>query len=178
MSHHQGVVDWDAVAGDGISFAYVKASEGGDWVDRSFAANWVGVADAGIERGVYHFFSLCTAGEAQARHFLATARPDPQALAPAVDLELAGNCAARPSASAVAAELRVFIDLVEEAWQRPMVLYVGADWEEVYPVKHDRPRWHRQFLFRPGFDWHMWQLHGFADVEGIDGPADLNVMRP
>jgi lysozyme len=178
VSHHQGVIDWEAVAGDGISFAYVKATEGGDWVDRQFAANWASAGDVGLDRGVYHFFSLCTDGAEQARHFLATVPPDPRALAPAVDLETAGNCAARPDQRAVGAELVEFLEVVEEAWGRPTVLYVGADWESVYPVEIDRPRWHRRFLLRSEIDFHIWQLHGFAHVAGVGGRVDLNVMRP
>jgi lysozyme len=178
VSNHQGVVDWEAVAGDGISFAYVKATEGGDWVDKQFAANWAGTGKAGLDRGVYHFFSLCTDGTSQAEHFLRVAKPDPRALAPAVDLETAGNCAKRPDQKTVAKELKTFVDLVEDAWERPMVLYVGADWEGVYPVRLDRPRWHRDLVFRPDFGWHIWQIHGFADVEGVATRVDLNIMRP
>ena len=40
VSAHQGEVDWEAVASDGIGFAYLKATEGGDFVDRRFADNW------------------------------------------------------------------------------------------------------------------------------------------
>jgi lysozyme len=177
VSNHQGVIDWDAVAGDGISFAYVKATEGRDWVDKRFAANWTGAGAAGIERGAYHFFSLCTDGAAQARHFLDVAAPDPHALAPALDLEeLDGDCA--PDPAAVADEVAEFVELVEDAWDREMVLYVLADWEDAYPVRLDRPRWHRDFVFRPDFGWHIWQLHGFADVDGVDTRVDINVMRP
>ncbi len=35
VSHHQGTVDWEAVASAGISFAYVKATEGSDFVEVS-----------------------------------------------------------------------------------------------------------------------------------------------
>jgi lysozyme len=177
VSNHQGVIDWDAVAGDGISFAYAKATEGRDWVDKRFAANWAGAADAGIDRGAYHFFSLCTDGAEQAEHFLRVAKPDPQALAPALDLEgLDGDCA--PSQATVAGEVAEFVALVEDAWDREMVLYVLADWEDAYPVQLDRQRWHRGFVFRPDFGWHIWQLHGFADVDGVDTRVDINVMRP
>ena len=40
VSHHQGAIDWTAVAADDVAFAYLKASEGGDHRDRRFAANW------------------------------------------------------------------------------------------------------------------------------------------
>jgi len=96
VSAHQGVVNWREVAGDNIGFAYIKASEGGDFEDSRFASNWRGAAEAGLARGAYHFFTLCTGGVAQGHHFLSVAPPDHDALPPAVDLELAGNCKNRP----------------------------------------------------------------------------------
>lgn len=179
VSAHQGAIDWDRVASDDIEFAYVKATEGGDFVDERFGANWDAAAAAGLDRGAYHFFTLCTPGDVQARHFLAVAPPEPGALPPAVDLELAGNCVARPPQRAVEAELARFLLLVENAWGDDVVLYVGEDFEERYPGREDldRPLWLRRFLLRPSEDWWIWQLHGRARVDGVRGGVDLNVMR-
>ncbi len=180
VSSHQGPIDWEPVAADGIEFAYVKATEGGDFVDERFTANWEGAASAGLDRGAYHFFTLCTPGDVQARHFLGVAPPEPDALPPAVDLELAGNCSARPPERAVDAELTRFLLLVETAWEREVVLYVGNDFEEAYPGREElgRPLWLRRFLLRPSEDWWIWQLHGRAVVDGVEGGVDLDVMRP
>lgn len=50
VSHHQGQIDWDALAADGTTFAYIKASEGGDWTDDLFSANclqrWISSLEA------------------------------------------------------------------------------------------------------------------------------------
>ncbi|MDQ3941297.1 MAG: lysozyme M1 (1,4-beta-N-acetylmuramidase) [Actinomycetota bacterium] len=180
VSAHQNVIDWDRVANDEIEFVYIKATEGGDFVDARFQDNWQGVQDVGLDLGAYHFFTLCTPGGEQARHFLRIAPPDPRALAPAVDLELAGNCERRPPEDVVFAEVLAFIQAVEDAWDREIVLYVGNDFEDRYPVRtrFDRPLWYRRFLLRPDVGaWVIWQLHGYARVDGIDGGVDLNVMR-
>jgi len=180
VSAHQGVIDWRQIPGDGITFAYIKATEGGDFTDDRFDENWRGAREAGLDRGAYHYFTLCTPGTDQARHFLDVAPPESDALAPAVDLELAGNCSARPSPTEVKEQLSAFIRLVEDAWGREMILYVGDDFERTYPVRHelDRPLWLRRFLLRPDLDgWLIWQLHGYARVDGIDGGVDLDVMR-
>ena len=42
VSNHQGEIDWARVAADGIDFAYLKSSEGRDFVDRRFMRNWDG----------------------------------------------------------------------------------------------------------------------------------------
>lgn len=178
VSAHQGEIDWQQVADDGISFTYIKATEGGDFVDDRFDKNWGRAASAVIERGAYHFFTLCTPGDEQARNFLRVASPTRESLPPAVDLELAGNCSDRPPRAEVEKELDDFLDIVETAWQREVLLYVGNDWESVYPTRTrlERPLWIRRFLLRPGERWLIWQLHGYARVEGIEGGVDLNVM--
>ncbi len=43
VSHHQGAIDWQAVASAGIDFAYAKATEGSQFVDGQFASNWSGM---------------------------------------------------------------------------------------------------------------------------------------
>jgi lysozyme len=179
VSNHQGHINWPQVAADEIEFAYIKATEGGDHTDARFAENWAGAGVAGVRRGPYHFFTLCRPGLAQAEHFLRVAPPDSEALPPAVDLELAGNCKARPDGGSVQAELDAFLERVEAAWQRPMLLYVGDDWEARYPVldRSGRPRWLVSFFGRPDLEWTVWQLHGFAKVDGIGGRVDLDVAE-
>ncbi|HEU5149882.1 MAG TPA: GH25 family lysozyme [Iamia sp.] len=183
VSNHQGVIDWEAVAADGIDFAYLKATEGGDHVDRRFAASWDDARAAGIDVGAYHFFTLCRPGAEQAASYLATV-PDDADLPPALDLEMAGNCSARPPAAAVRREVRAFVDAVEEATGETVLLYVLDDWEDRYPSRdlgdgHDRPLWHRRIgPLRPGGDWWIWQCSDVARVDGIPTPVDLDVMRP
>ena len=179
VSHHQDEIDWDRVAADDIAFAYIKATEGGDFVDSRFEENWEGAASAGLARGAYHFFTLCTRGDVQAENFLGVVPADPAALAPAVDLELAGNCADRPSQEWLARELGTFLDAVEATIGKNAVLYIGADFEQRYRVRDSlgRPLWLR-FLKRPNVEgWLIWQVPDLAEVDGIRGRVDLDVMR-
>jgi lysozyme len=180
VSTHQGQIDWSAVAGDRISFAYIKASEGGDFVDERFTENWDGASAAGLDRGAYHFFTLCRSGAEQAGHFLSVAIPDPAALAPAVDLELKGNCARRPTREEFLVELRVFLDRVERAWDRQVVIYTTDDFDDVYPVRGlSRLLWEAPYYRRPpaNADWVIWQVTSLASVKGVEGRVDLDITR-
>ena len=67
VSHHQGRIDWPKVAGSGVRFAYVKATEGGDFIDESFGQNWEQAKAVG---GAYHFYRQCKGGREQAENFL------------------------------------------------------------------------------------------------------------
>ncbi len=181
VSNHQKDIDWGAVAGDDISFVYVKATEGGDWVDDWFGVNWAGAREAGLQSGAYHFFPLCRPGAEQAANFLSVAPPVDDALPHAVDLELRGNCDDRPDQEWLNGELGVFVDEVESATGQPIVLYVGDQFDDRYHVTntYDRQVWHRSIFSRPDFDdWWIWQASAKARVSGIDGGVDLNVMQP
>jgi len=178
VSHHQGSIAWHRVAADGISFAYLKASEGSSFVDPRFDANWKRAGEASIDRGVYHFFNLCSAGADQARNFLDVV-PDRLELPPAVDLELSTDCTERPDAATARGELVAFLGLVEKALDEEVVLYVGDDFETAYPfvVSIDRPRWRLRFFLRPvTSDWFIWQVGSVSRVDGIVGPVGLDVL--
>ena len=95
-----------AVAADGVDFAYIKATEGGDFHDTRFAKNWTGAGAAGTVRGAYHFFTLCRSGTVQAANFIAIVPPAPGMLPPVVDLECVGNCSARPAKAELMTELK------------------------------------------------------------------------
>lgn len=177
VSHHQGVIDWEAVAADDIDFAYIKATEGGDWVDPRFAENWVEARAAGLEVGAYHFFTLCRSGPEQAANFLATVPVDVADLPLAIDLEFAAPCSAPMSAEALQTEVIDFVALVEAATERPMLVYVLSDFDTEYQITDviDRPRWIRSLYHRPDESWSIWQYSFRASVDGVQDGVDLNV---
>src|SRR5262245_20104351 len=96
VSNHQGYIDWPTLARTDVAFAYIKATEGGDFRDRRFQANWEGAKRAGLPRGAYHFFTQCRSGADQARNFIAAVPREEGALPPVVDLEHMGPCRSGP----------------------------------------------------------------------------------
>lgn len=183
LSHHQGAVDWGALGAGELSFAYLKASEGGAHRDKRFAENALGAADASIPAGAYHFFTFCRDGLSQADNYLGAVRGAPLVLPPAVDLEFGGNCARRPSIEELRADLRAFAERVERRTGRRLVYYVTGDFLREYgpSLPRDARVWIRS-IFLPadlayGPGWTFWQYTGRARVRGIRGPVDLNVFR-
>ena len=182
VSHHQGVIDWRPLPAQGVDFAYIKATEGGDHRDRRFAANWAGARNAGIARGAYHFFTLCRSGADQAANFIAAVPNDPDALPPAVDLEYLGNCAGRPRMRDFHAELATYLRAVEAHYRKPVLLYLTEEFDRAYQVsaRVPRPLWLRRLLVEPDFGarpWTIWQVSNFRRLDGIDGRVDWNVAR-
>ncbi|ALN78988.1 glycosyl hydrolases 25 family protein [Lysobacter antibioticus] len=178
VSHHQGAIDWTAVARGDVAFAYLKASEGGDHRDRLFAENWRSARAAGIATGAYHFFTFCRSGAEQARNFIAAVPVEADALPPAVDLEFGGNCGARPDGAAMRVELDAFLIAVENVYAKPALLYVTPEFFDAYRESLPaRALWRRSIVRPPDTRaaWALWQYHSRARVDGIVGPVDLNV---
>lgn len=179
VSHHQGAIDWRAVAADDVVFAYLKASEGGDHRDRRFEQNRRDARAAGLAVGAYHFFTWCKPGAEQARNFLAAAAPGPQDLPPAVDLEFGGNCGRSPDGAELRRELDAYLALVESAYGQPALLYVTPEFLAAH--RRDLPPralWRRAIVRMPDASapWTLWQYHNRGRVDGIAGPVDLNVL--
>jgi lysozyme len=184
VSHHQGTIAWERVAADRrLRFAYVKATEGGDFVDPRFAVNWRDARGAGLRVGAYHFFSFCRPGVDQARHFLAVVPRDPDALPPALDLELGEACANPPPPEVIRGEVDAWLDEVERALGKRPVLYVTRDAYDQFlrGRAFARPLWFRDVVREPRVDpahaWSIWQFWPRGRVEGIAGPVDLNAAR-
>ena len=184
VSHHQGMIDWPAVARQRqVDFAYLKASDGADFLDPMFGLNWQGAGKAGIARGAYHYFSLCKPGDAQAANFIGAVPGDGNMLAPAIDLEFGGNCAARPDPETLLVELMVFIRAVEARYRQPVILYLTREFDAGYGIsaRVNRRLWLRSLVREPKWGarpWSIWQASSFHAVPGIDGRVDWNVWRP
>src|SRR5262249_10226101 len=54
VSAHQGPIDWRTLSAN-ARFAYIKATEGADYVDPRFAFNWREAARVGMPHGAYHY---------------------------------------------------------------------------------------------------------------------------
>lgn len=184
VSHHQGVIDWKKIAAQDIRFAYIKATEGEDFLDEDFKHNWAAARDVGVLPGAYHYFTLCKTGYEQANNFLSRiGTPSSKSLPPAVDLEFGGNCKARPSTEALHKELKIFLSLVEQAWGCRVVLYSDADFYKTYGLNEfgNNPLWIRDLYRQPNKkrygEWQFWQYANRGKLEGIKGFVDLNVSR-
>jgi lysozyme len=177
VASYQGQVAWSTVVGDGISFAYIKATQGATYVNPYFASDWQGATSSGVAHGAYEFFSLCSPGSDQAQFFLGTVPQDPSALPPAVDLELKGNCAHRPAPSSVSRQLSAFVAAVEASTGKTVVFYVGRDFAARYSlaIVAQHPQWLRRVLRPTARSVVVWQTGAPVRVSGVTGDVDLDL---
>ena len=90
VSHHQGLIDWEAVSATKVQFVFLKATEGSTHVDRRFARNLRGARRVGIPVGAYHFLNAKSTIASQFANFYEHASPSELDLLPVVDVEWSG----------------------------------------------------------------------------------------
>jgi lysozyme len=182
VSHHQGAIDWPTLARTDIAFAYIKATEGGDFRDRRFQANWDGAQQAGLLRGAYHFFTQCRSGADQARNFMAAVPREPGTLPPVVDLEHMGPCRSGSQVANLVEEVAAFLGMLEEHFGRRPILYTDMVSDATYLQGHFMREtfWTRSIVVPPWFrtdQWLIWQYHSCGRRAGVNGLVDLNAFR-
>ena len=96
ISEYQADVDMEKLKEQGISFIYIKATEGSGHVDSRFAQNWESAEESGIPAGAYHFFSFDSPGGKQAENYISTVGELEGKLIPAVDVEYYGDKKSNP----------------------------------------------------------------------------------
>lgn len=185
VSHWQGTIDWSKVKADGVTFAFIKATQGTTFVDPKFNANAKSAKAAGLLIGAYHFVDATSpeTAQKQARHFVRTiqaagAKFD---LPPVMDYE---NNPAGLSKAQINAVAAAFLNEVERLAGIVPIIYTGNAFAQhfeqalgKYPlwiaryssnVPYDVPAWKR---------WDFWQYSDSGKVAGIAGNVDLNEFR-
>ena len=187
VAKYQNDIDWNALRRNGISFAFIKATEGGDRVDERFHENWRAARAAGIPRGAYHFYYFCRPAREQAAWFIRNVPRDPHALPPVLDMEwnpFSPTCKLRPPAATVQAEMRVFLRIIERHYGKKPIIYTSIDFYEDNELHnfHGYPWWLRSVSAHPveryaGRPFLFWQYTGTGVLPGIEGDADINVFH-
>ena len=186
ISRWQGAVDWPNARANGVNFAFLKATEGGDFVDPLFETNWRAACAAGVPVGAYHFWYHCRPAIEQARWFFRNVPRTPGALPPVLDMEwtpFSPTCRIRPPVDQVRAEAKVFLDALERHYGQRPIIYVTPDFFEDTELWRVGPYdfWLRSVAGHPqdvyaGRHWTFWQYSGTGLVPGIAGKTDLNVF--
>jgi lysozyme len=184
VSHHQEEIGWAQVKTGGYSFAFIKATEGDDFIDDHFEANWKGAAAAGLARGAYHFWNFCAKGAPQADNLIRTVPAEAGAMPPTIDIEASGSCKTMPKKAAFRKELDAFIAKSVAAYGKQPILYVNGDIyrryfegdDLKYPIWFAYPRDPAPKL-PDGKNWTFWQYAFQGSVGGIDGEVDLDVFN-
>lgn len=185
VSNYQGDIDWPLLAQQDVGFAFIKATEGRDFLDQRFETNLENARQTGIRVGAYHYFTFTSSGEDQARHFISVVPKFDGMLPPVIDLEFdaakSRNMLDRPT---VIRELAACLDALEAHYGLRPIIYAPVSAYRAY-VKgdfDDYDLWIRNVYFPPALfgigHWTFWQYADNGQLQGYTGPEkniDLNV---
>lgn len=172
-----GQIDWQKVLDSGISFAFIKASQGASWVDKSFNFNWTRCGQVGITRAPYHFFTGDAGGVQQAHHAMSVVTLPPRSLPWILDLEQAGHL----SPSDLAENALHWLQEVEMVTQRAPIIYGPRDFLATnlggnaafarYPLYLAHPGSSVGTLPAPWTEWAFWQSAFGETAQGWTVPG-------
>tara|TARA_R110002049_G_scaffold29972_1_gene101868 strand:- start:40882 stop:41670 length:789 start_codon:yes stop_codon:yes gene_type:complete len=182
----QKSVDWQTARRNGVNFAFIKATEGGDLLDSEFNTHWRGAGNAGVARGAYHFYYFCTSPEDQARWFIRNV-PRGNMLPPVLDMEwnpFSPTCAhIRPPGNEVRDQMRRWLAVVEAHYGQRPIIYTTPEFyrQNGLSIFKGYDFWLRTTAKTPaeaypGQSWRFWQYSATGTVPGIAGDVDLNAF--
>jgi lysozyme len=126
ISHNVTVSNFQSVRRSNILAVIHKSTEGGDWVDPSYATRRREAELAGLLWGAYHFGTRQYSGADQAAAFLSAAQPNAATLI-ALDLEPNdGN----PRNSMTIAQAEAFVVTVQRATGRVPMIYIHSSYAD------------------------------------------------
>ncbi|KZW01519.1 hypothetical protein EXIGLDRAFT_666250 [Exidia glandulosa HHB12029] len=134
VSNFQPTINWATVKANGISFAYIKATEGTTYTSPSFSSQYTGSYNQNITRGAYHFaHPNSSSGATQANYFLAHGggwSADGRTLPGALDIEYnpSGATCYGLSQAAMVSWIKDFSNTYQAKTTRFPVIYTTTDW--------------------------------------------------
>ncbi|WP_434758349.1 glycoside hydrolase family 25 protein [Paenibacillus amylolyticus] len=185
VSRYQGNIDWAKVKASGMTFVFIKATEGRTYIDPNFQKNVTGALAAGMMVGTYHFFrgTSVEIAKAEAAHYANTLDKIGGAkalqLPPVMDYENNPGNLSRAQMNTVA---KAFLTEIQRLTGVKPILYTGNSfaanfdtslssydlWVARYSntrVPEDHPAWK---------NWTFWQYTDSGKVNGISGNVDMN----
>jgi len=186
VSKWNGDVDWRQVRKSGVSFAFIKATEGKDRIDPRFHEYWQGARAAGLPHAPYHFYYFCSSADEQADWFIQNVPRESIHLPPVIDVEWnpsSPTCRFRPDAATVRSEMQRFMQRIEAHYGKQAIIYTSVDFhrENLVGAFQDHHFWVRAVAQHPSEiypdrRWAFWQYTSTGVVPGIRGETDINVF--
>ncbi len=184
ISHHQGNINWELLSKtkknpNPIRFVFIKATEGGDFLDSKFHANFAEAKKNGFICGAYHFYNPETLPDRQAAFFIKQVALSCGDLPPVLDIEERGN---KPL-STFQNELIVWLKKIETHYKIKPIIYASYSFKINYlnnPAFNSYPFWLAHYYVDEveyKNKWHFWQHTDKAFVQGIGYNVDLNTFN-
>ena len=183
ISHYQGDINWKMLGKSRqgqfpIHFIFMKATEGGDYADGKFVANFDSARTHGFIRGAYHFYNPRTDAEKQADFFIQSVKLESGDLPPVLDIEKKGR-----DIKKLQDDLKVWLRKVENHYGVKPIIYASYKFKTRYlndSVFNTYPYWIAHYYVdsvQYQGDWKFWQHTDVGTLPGINEKVDLNIFN-
>lgn len=186
ISHHNAKIDWKKLTNTKkntkkIQFCFIKATEGGDFVDTQFHKNWQEAHEVKLPKGAYHFYRPATNPGLQAQNYINNVQLDKGDYAPVLDFEVQGyNKKAHRN---LTKNVQLWLQIIEKHYGIKPIIYTNRFMYKKY-IKgklDDYPLWVSQYETNQlqGFEEAkviFWQHSQTGKTHGINGDVDFNVF--
>ena len=187
VSYHQGEIDWQAVAADGVEFAIIRVGirgygTGKVVLDEMFEQNIQGALNNGIKVGVYFYSHSINQEEVEEEVNLVLEQLAPYKITGPVVYDAEKVSKSRTSSISMEGRTAMavtFCEAVKAAGYRPM-LYLNLDtaftvFDLTQLEQYDK--WFAHYgtdMYYP-YDYKIWQYSESGRVNGISSAVDLNI---
>ncbi len=189
VSKHQGEIDWQQVAADGVEYAFIRVGLRGYGTgklveDEYFEQNITGALGAGIKVGVYFYSQAVNETELleEANFVLEKIAPYRVECPVVYDVEKVSGAEGRMNSLTVEERTNLtllFCQTIENAGYKPMIYHnmeMGALMLDLSALE-EYDKWfayYNQDFYYP-YQYEIWQYTDSGTVNGIEGPVDLNI---
>ena len=186
ISHYQGEIDWEKLKNNGmiekcpVRFVMIKATEGSSKIDENFIDNFYNAREYGFIRGAYHFYSVYSPAEAQARYFIKNVKLEAGDLPPVLDVE---HKPKNQTDEEFKKSILTWLDIVEEECGVKPIIYTYYKFKMKYlsdKVFDDYPYWIAHYYVDKveyNGQWKFWQHTDCGKLPGISGYVDFNIYN-
>lgn len=189
VSKHQGEIDWQQVAADGVEYAFIRVGLRGYGTgklveDEYFEQNITGALSAGIKVGVYFYTQAINEEELmeEANFVLEKIAPYRIECPVVFDVEKVSGDDGRMNSLTVEERTNLtllFCQTIENAGYKPMIYHnmeMGALLLDLAKLEN-YDKWFAYYNadFYYPYQYEIWQYTDNGTVNGIDGPVDLNI---
>ena len=183
VSHYQGDINWKRLEQTRqgkfpVQFIFMKATEGGDFSDDKFVANFDSAKAHGFVRGAYHFYNPKTDANKQADFFIRSVKLEPGDLPPVLDIEKKSK-----DVKKLQQDLKIWLRKVESHYGVKPIIYASYKFKTKYlndSIFDTYPYWIAHYYVdsvRYQGEWKFWQHTDVGTLPGIDEKVDLNVFN-
>ncbi len=183
ISHYQGDIDWKMLEQTRqgrfpVKFIFMKATEGGDYADDKFLANFDSARTHGFIRGAYHFYNPQTDAGKQADFFIRSVKLESGDLPPVLDIEKKGR-----DVKKLQQDLKIWLRKVEEHYGVKPIIYASYKFKTKYlndSLFNTYPYWIAHYYVdsvQYQGEWKFWQHTDVGTLPGIEEKVDLNIFN-